>query len=106
MIENPPTTALVSGTGPSVIVPSVATMLDPWRRSPPPKIHTPTALASRTTARADSPLPASLVGNVVHRAVVEQDQVPGIALLLFRTAVTDPLLMLRAHHLRFRCAAE
>src|SRR3712207_1364033 len=49
MIENPPMTALVSGYGPSVTVPSVATMLARWLSSPPPKIHTPAFLASRTT---------------------------------------------------------
>ena len=47
-------TAFVSGTGPSEIVPSVATMLDCWRRTPPPKIHTSAALASLTTACAES----------------------------------------------------
>src|SRR5919109_320395 len=55
MIENPPMTAFVSGTGPSEIVPSVPTMLDCWRWTPPPKIQTPAALASRTTACDDSP---------------------------------------------------
>ena len=55
MIENPPTTDFVSGTGPPAIVPSVATMLDCWRCKPPPKIQIPAALASRTTAWAASP---------------------------------------------------
>ena len=55
MIENPPTTALVSGNGPSVEVPSVPTIVARWRRSPHPKIHTPAALASRTTACEASP---------------------------------------------------
>src|SRR5574337_435013 len=55
MIENPPITALVSGTGPSVVVPAVETMVDCWRRTPPPKIQTPAAFASRTTACAASP---------------------------------------------------
>jgi uncharacterized cupin superfamily protein len=49
MIENPPMTAFVSGTGPAVTVPSVATMVDCWRWTPPPKIQTPAAFASRTT---------------------------------------------------------
>src|SRR5688500_17045956 len=55
MIENPPTTALVSDTGPAVTVPSGATMVDCWRWTPPPKIQTPAAFASRTTACDASP---------------------------------------------------
>ena len=31
MTENPPMTAFVSGTGPAVMVPSVATLVDCWR---------------------------------------------------------------------------
>src|SRR4051812_38537488 len=52
--ENPPTTAFVSGKGPCELVPSVATMVACCRRTPPPKIQTPAALASRTTACAAS----------------------------------------------------
>jgi hypothetical protein len=37
------------------MVPSIATMLDRWRWTPPPKIQTPAAFASRTTACANSP---------------------------------------------------
>jgi hypothetical protein len=55
MIENPPTTDFVSGTGPSVMVPSVATMHDCWRWTPPPKIQIPAAFASLTTSCAASP---------------------------------------------------
>ena len=59
MMENPPMTAFVSGEGPDAMVPSVATMVDCWRWIPAPKIQTPAALASRTTAREASPPPAS-----------------------------------------------
>lgn len=55
IIEKPPTTAFVSGTGPSEAVPSGATIVACWRRTPPPKIQTPAALASRTTACEASP---------------------------------------------------
>jgi len=54
-IANPPMTALVSGYGPSVTIPSVATMLALWLSTPPPKIHTPASWASRATACAASP---------------------------------------------------
>jgi len=40
MIENPPMTAFVSGTGPTLMVPSVATMVDCCRCTPAPKIQT------------------------------------------------------------------
>src|SRR6478609_1124308 len=49
MIEIPPMTALVSGYGPAVMVPSGAAMLARWLSSPPPKIHTPASLAAYTT---------------------------------------------------------
>src|SRR5688500_14457381 len=49
---NPPMTSLVSGYGPSVTVPSVSTTLALWLSSPPPKTHTPAALASCSTAIA------------------------------------------------------
>ena len=49
MIENPPTTAFVSGTGPGEALPSIATIVACWRRTPPPKIHTPAAFASQPT---------------------------------------------------------
>ncbi len=58
-IANPPMTALVSGYGPSVTVPSVATMLALWLSTPPPKIHTPASWAARTTAWAASPTAGS-----------------------------------------------
>ncbi len=41
MIENPPSTAFVSGYGPLVTVPSVRTTLACCLSSPPPKTHTP-----------------------------------------------------------------
>lgn len=52
---NPPRTSLASGYGPSVTIPSVATMLARWLFSPPPKTHTPASCASLTTACAASP---------------------------------------------------
>src|SRR6266508_4973839 len=51
--ENPPMYALLSGYGPSVTVPSVATTLtSSWECSPPPNTHTPPSMASWTTACA------------------------------------------------------
>src|SRR5690242_2481043 len=49
---NPPMTSLVSGYGPSVTVPSVATTLALWLSSPPPKTHTPASWAAWTTSCA------------------------------------------------------
>src|SRR6516225_3074641 len=49
---NPPMTSLVSGYGPSVTVPSVATTLALWLSSPALKTHTPASWASRTTLSA------------------------------------------------------
>jgi hypothetical protein len=46
---NPP---MASGYGPSVTVPSVATMLAGWFSSPPAATYTPTFIASWTTACA------------------------------------------------------
>jgi hypothetical protein len=45
-------TSLVSGYGPSVTVPSVATTLARWLSSPPLNTNTPASLASWTTASA------------------------------------------------------
>src|SRR5213076_2224586 len=47
--QNPP---MASGYGPSVTVPSVATMLAFWFSSPPPKTHTPAFTPSSTTSCA------------------------------------------------------
>ena len=55
---NPPMTSLVSGYGPSVIVPSVATMLACWLSSPPPNTHAPASCAAKTTSCAASPTSA------------------------------------------------
>ena len=44
MIENLPTIDLVSGKGPSVMEPSVATILARCRMIPQPKIHIPATL--------------------------------------------------------------
>ena len=49
---SPPMTSLVSGYGPSVITPSVATMLACWLSSPPLNTYTPASLASWITASA------------------------------------------------------
>lgn len=77
IIENPPITAFVCGSGPTLMVPSVATMADCWRWTPPPKIQTPAALACRThRVRRLAHRQPVLFGNVVHRAVVERNQVP------------------------------
>ena len=43
---------MASGYGPSVTVPSVATMLAFWFSSPPPKTHTPAVMASETISCA------------------------------------------------------
>ena len=53
--ENPPTTALVSGNGPDLATPSVPTIVACCFSNPPPKIQTPAAFASRTTACEASP---------------------------------------------------
>ncbi len=47
--QNPP---MASAYGPSVTVPSVATMLAFWCSSPPPKTQTPAFMASSTTSCA------------------------------------------------------
>src|SRR5437763_15497578 len=53
--ENPPMYALLSGNGPSMTVPSVATTLtSSWECNPPPNTHTPAFLASSTIACATS----------------------------------------------------
>src|SRR5215218_6608859 len=59
--------ALLSGYGPSVTVPSVATTLtSSWECSPPPNTQTPASSASRTTARAASATSGrSSSGNVI-----------------------------------------
>src|SRR6478735_8580743 len=49
---NPPMCSLLSGYGPSVIVPSVATTLGSWCSSPALYTHTPASIASCSTARA------------------------------------------------------
>src|SRR5213080_5221612 len=69
--QNPP---MASGYGPSVTVPSVATMLAFWFSSPPPKTHTPVLMASWTTASEVGHGGHVLVGDVVHRVGIERDQ--------------------------------
>src|SRR5262249_62229755 len=62
----PPMTSLVSGYGPSVTIPSVATMLALWLSSPAPNTHTPASWASWTTASAASATSGnSCAGNVI-----------------------------------------
>lgn len=91
MIESPPSTALVSSRGPSVMVPSVPTMLDRWRSSPPPNIHTPAALASWATACADSPTTGqSCTGMLSIEPSSNEIKDRGIAFLRFRTATDCP----------------
>src|SRR5687767_2237254 len=65
--ENPPMYALLSGYGPSVTVPSVATTLtSSWECSPPPNTQTPASFASCTTACAASATSGrSSSGNVI-----------------------------------------
>src|SRR5829696_5982756 len=65
--ENPPMYALLSGYGPSVTVPSVATTLTSlWECSPPPNTQTPASFASCTTACAASATSGrSSSGNVI-----------------------------------------
>src|SRR5687767_8989445 len=65
--ENPPMYALLSGYGPSVTVPSVATTLTAsYEWSPPPNTHTPASFASFTTACAASATSGrSSSGNVI-----------------------------------------
>src|SRR5438552_1228866 len=74
--QNPP---IASGYGPSVTVPSVATMLAFWFSSPPPKTQTPAFRASSTTScEALGHGGHVVVGDVVHRVGIERDQDRGI----------------------------